>query len=93
MLNRCGIIDGSSAVHQDPSEVRFSPRPEVVTPLLVYLCTDEAASVNGQVFVIRESHITTYSMPEEINPIDKKKGLWTVEELRELIPKMVLKGD
>ena len=88
MRHKTGVHD------EDTTKIFLNPpRPEVVTPLLVYLCTDEAASVNGQVFVIRESHITTYSMPEEINPIDKKKGLWTVEELRELIPKMVLKGD
>jgi 3-oxoacyl-[acyl-carrier protein] reductase len=65
--------------------------PETVVSLILYLCTDKAADINGQVFRVRGSHIAIYSVPEEKNPIDKKGGLWTVEELIELIPKIVLK--
>ena len=68
------------------------PSPETVTPLIIYLCSDEAANINGQVFRIRGSHIAIYSQPVEKNPIDKEEGLWTVEELIELVPKRVLKG-
>lgn len=68
------------------------PSPETVTPLIIHLCTDEAANINGQVFRVRGSHIAIYSQPVEKNPIDKEEGLWTVEELIELMPKRVLKG-
>ena len=68
------------------------PLPETVPPLLLYLCTDEAANINGQVFYIRGGRIALYSTPKDENPIVKEKGLWTVEELVDLVPKVVLKG-
>jgi len=68
------------------------PLPETVPPLLLYLCTDEAANINGQVFYIRGGRIALYSTPKDENPIVKEEGLWTVDELVDLVPKIVLKG-
>lgn len=68
------------------------PAPETVPPLLLYLCTGEAANINGQVFYIRGGRIALYSEPKAENPIVKEKGLWTVDELVDLVPKVVLKG-
>lgn len=68
------------------------PGPEIVPPLLVYLSTDEAAHINGQLFDIRQNSISIYSEPVRQNTIRKEEGLWTVDELIELVPKVVLKG-
>ncbi|GAI03647.1 unnamed protein product, partial [marine sediment metagenome] len=68
------------------------PGPETVTPLLVYLCTDEAADINGQVFDVTGGNIAIYSEPVKRKSIGKEEGLWTVEELIELVPKMLLEG-
>jgi len=66
------------------------PEPEIVAPLLVYLCTDEAADINGQVFDVFENSIAIYSEPAKEKAIHKEKGLWTIEELIELVPEVLL---
>lgn len=74
-------------------ELAGASSPEVIAPLLVYLCTDEAAGVNGQVFHIAGGDIALCSKEVEQNAIHKEEGLWTVEELIELVPKVVLKSE
>jgi NAD(P)-dependent dehydrogenase (short-subunit alcohol dehydrogenase family) len=67
------------------------PPPETIPPLLIYLCTDEASDLNGLVFDVFGQEIFIYS--EEVkNSIKKEKDLWTIEELIELVPKVLLKG-
>jgi len=73
-------------------ELTNPPGPETVTPLLVYLCTDEAADINGQVFDVTGGNIAIYSEPVKKKSIGKEEGLWTVEELVELVPKILLEG-
>ena len=73
-------------------ELTNPPSPETVTPFLIYLCTDEAADINGQVFDVTGNNIALYSEPVKIKEIDKEEGLWTVEELIELVPKVLLEG-
>ena len=73
-------------------ELTNPPGPEMVTPFLVYLCTDSAADINGQVFDVTGGNIAIYSEPVKIKSIDKKEGLWTVEELEDMVPKVLLEG-
>jgi 3-oxoacyl-[acyl-carrier protein] reductase len=68
------------------------PIPESITPLIVYLSTDEASDINGQIFRIDGNRIALFSAPLETNPIHKETGLWTLEELKEVVPKALLKG-
>lgn len=75
--------------------LNYPRSPAQIAPLIVYLASDWAADINGQVFRVSGGHIAIYSLPMEQNPIDKadiEKGLWTVQELKELIPKVVLRG-
>jgi 3-oxoacyl-[acyl-carrier protein] reductase len=62
------------------------PPPESVAPLIVYLATEEAAKINGQVFDIIGGDISIFSGPFEKTTIRKEDGLWTVEELIETVP-------
>ena len=73
-------------------ELTNPPRPETVAPFLVYLCTDEAADINGQVFDVTGGDIAIYSEPVKKKSIVKREGLWTVEELIEQVPKVLLEG-
>jgi len=74
-------------------ELANPPSPETVTPFVVYLCTDEAADINGQVFDVTGGNIAIYSEPVKKKSIVKKKeGLWTVEELIEQVPRVLLEG-
>jgi len=73
-------------------ELTKPPSPETVTPFIVYLGTDEAADINGQVFDVTGGNIAIYSEPIKKKTINKEEGLWTVEELIELVPKVLLEG-
>jgi 3-oxoacyl-[acyl-carrier protein] reductase len=73
-------------------ELTNPPKPETVGPFIVYLCTEEAADINGQVFDVTGGDIAIYSEPVKKQTITKKQGLWTVEELIEQVPKVLLEG-
>ncbi len=73
-------------------ELTNPPAPETVTPFIVYLCTDEAADINGQVFDVTGGNIAIYSEPVKKKSIVKKEGLWTVEELIDQVPRVLLEG-
>jgi len=64
--------------------------PEDVSPLLVYLATDEAANINGCVFWVAGGEIGIYPEPTPIKTIFKK-GRWTPDELIEIMPKTLAK--
>jgi len=66
------------------------PAPETVPPLVTYLCTEEAFDINGQVFDIVGADIAIYSEPAKKKTISKEEGLWTVAELADLVPKVLL---
>jgi 3-oxoacyl-[acyl-carrier protein] reductase len=73
-------------------ELTNPPAPETVNPFIIYLCTDAAADINGQVFDVTGGDIALYSEPVKKNTITKKEGLWTVEELTEQVSRVLLKG-
>jgi NAD(P)-dependent dehydrogenase (short-subunit alcohol dehydrogenase family) len=73
-------------------ELTNPPAPETVAPFIIYLCSDAAADINGQVFDVTGGSIALYSEPVKKKSIDKKEGLWTLEELADLVPKVLLEG-
>ncbi|MDP2729738.1 MAG: SDR family NAD(P)-dependent oxidoreductase [Dehalococcoidales bacterium] len=73
-------------------ELTNPPSPETVAPFLVYLCTDQAADINGQVFDVTGGSIAIYSEPIKNKIIKKKEGLWSVDELIDQVPKVLLEG-
>ena len=68
------------------------PHPETVPPLLLYLCTDEAADITGHLFRIVGGHVAHCCLPLDRTYIDKAEGLWTIAELAEKVPGVLLKG-
>jgi NAD(P)-dependent dehydrogenase (short-subunit alcohol dehydrogenase family) len=73
-------------------ELTNLPGPETVAPFIVYLCTDAAADINGQVFDVTGGNIAIYSEPVKKKSINKNKGTWTVDELIQLVPGVLLEG-
>ncbi|MFC1903148.1 SDR family NAD(P)-dependent oxidoreductase [Chloroflexota bacterium] len=73
-------------------ELTNPPGPETVAPFVVYLCTDEATDINGQVFDVTGGNIAIYSEPIKKESIIKDEGSWTLEELIDMVPKVLLKG-
>jgi NAD(P)-dependent dehydrogenase (short-subunit alcohol dehydrogenase family) len=64
--------------------------PEAIAPMVVWLCTDEAANVNGRTFLVTGNQIGLYSEPQVIADARSDAG-WTVDELSKVIPAQVTK--
>ncbi|MBI2857910.1 MAG: SDR family NAD(P)-dependent oxidoreductase [Chloroflexi bacterium] len=62
------------------------PTPDTVAPVIVYLATDEASSVNGQYFSVQGGDVALYSHEVPIQTLHKESK-WTVEELIDIVPK------
>lgn len=54
--------------------------PDNVAPWVVYLCTEKASHITGQVFVVTGGEVQLVQQPIVVNTIEKS-GRWTVEEL------------
>jgi short-subunit dehydrogenase len=50
--------------------------PEKIAPLVVYLASDKAAGVSGQIFSVRNNEIFLFSQPRPIKTIHAPNG-WT----------------
>ncbi len=64
--------------------------PEAVAPMVVWLCTDEAANVNGRDFLLGGNHIALYSLPEPIANI-KTDSTWDLDTVAKLAPEELTK--
>ena len=62
-----------------------SREPEDVAPIVVYLCTDAAANINGCTFGARGGQISLHTDPVPIKTI-YKDGRWTLDELLTIMP-------
>ncbi len=65
--------------------------PEAIGPLVVWLCSDESANVNGRTFLVAGNQIGLYSEPEIVADITSDHG-WDIEEVSKLMPEKVTKG-
>ncbi len=65
--------------------------PEAISPMVVFLCTDEAANINGCTFLVSGGDVSLYSEPGNFRTI-YKEGIWTVDELCEFMPKTLAAG-
>jgi NAD(P)-dependent dehydrogenase (short-subunit alcohol dehydrogenase family) len=70
-------------------ELTNLPSPETVAPFIIYLCTDAAADINGQVFDVTGNNIAIYSEPVKKKTITKETGTWTMDELMKQMPQLL----
>jgi len=68
--------------------------PEHVAPLAVYLASDKASNINGQVIFIGGGTISYVAPPRPIKTIFKSEseGRWTVDELIDIVPSTLVAG-
>ncbi len=59
--------------------------PEQIAPLVAFLVTDEAKDVNGQVFAVRGTEISLFSLPAPKRALHRAGG-WSVTALAEQLP-------
>lgn len=68
------------------------PPPEYVAPIVIYLASDRSGDINGQVLRASGGEITLFSEPIRVKSIFKSEGIWTQEELSDLIPRTLAAG-
>jgi NAD(P)-dependent dehydrogenase (short-subunit alcohol dehydrogenase family) len=54
--------------------------PEKIAPLAVYLASDKAAGITGQIFGVRSNEVFLFSQPRPVRTIHRSDG-WTPEKL------------
>ena len=86
---RAGIQAGGMALRQ--SSVPAMREPDYVAPLVVYLCTDEAWNVNGKIFAVSGGSVALLQEEVPMRTI-ARDGMWTLDELRELVPTRLMYG-
>jgi NAD(P)-dependent dehydrogenase (short-subunit alcohol dehydrogenase family) len=82
-LSRTRMIDSIPA--ETPEEKarveRFQQMtPEKIAPLTVYLASDRAEGVSGQIFGVRNNEIFLFSQPRPVRTIHRSDG-WTPEKI------------
>lgn len=60
--------------------------PADVAPIVVYLCTDEAKSINGQIFHSQAGTISLMQNPQAVRTMEKVGGMWTIDEIGKVFP-------
>jgi NAD(P)-dependent dehydrogenase (short-subunit alcohol dehydrogenase family) len=61
------------------------PGTEHVSAIVLYLATEEAANINGQILGASRGRVALYSWPTEVKGL-YKDGVWTLEELIQRMP-------
>jgi NAD(P)-dependent dehydrogenase (short-subunit alcohol dehydrogenase family) len=56
--------------------------PEKIAPLVVYLASDRADSISGQIFAVRNNEVFLFNQPRPIRAIHRSDG-WTPQRLDE----------
>ncbi len=67
--------------------ISVAQAPEDVAVVTAYLCTEEAAGINGQYFFVQGGHVGWFQ-PLTVTKSAYKDGRWTPEELAKVVPKL-----
>jgi NAD(P)-dependent dehydrogenase (short-subunit alcohol dehydrogenase family) len=67
-------------------------KPEDVAPMVVFLASDYAATVNGQFFLCAGGSISLISQPRAVKTIFKPDARWTLDELDDVVPVTLAEG-
>jgi NAD(P)-dependent dehydrogenase (short-subunit alcohol dehydrogenase family) len=65
--------------------------PELVSPLVVFLCTEAAGHVNGRDFIVGGGEISLVSLPEKARTVFTRER-WAQQDLQELLPRTLVRG-
>jgi NAD(P)-dependent dehydrogenase (short-subunit alcohol dehydrogenase family) len=84
---------GTAPVVQAPRQSSVPPmrEPEYVAPMTVFLATDAAWNINGKIFYVAGGRISLAHEESAFRQI-QKNGMWTVDELREMVPSQLTYG-
>ncbi len=71
---------------------RLPPNPDDVAPIVAYLCTDDAANINGCIFGARGGDIELYPQLVPPSKTIHKEGRWTLDDLLDVMPRTLAAG-
>ena len=75
---------GSIPVETDAQKARVEKikqmTPAKIAPIAVYLLSDEAKEVTGQIFAVRNNEIFLMSQPRPVRSVQTSEG-WTAEKI------------
>jgi 3-oxoacyl-[acyl-carrier protein] reductase len=92
-----GVVRGlvtkeeAATIPDDEVYTRIFGASEDIAPIVVYLASDHAANINGQLLAATGGRISIYALPTPSKSI-YKKGRWTFEELASVIPSTLSAG-
>jgi NAD(P)-dependent dehydrogenase (short-subunit alcohol dehydrogenase family) len=76
-----------------PEERAGAEPPEFVAPIVVYLATDEAKNITGQLFTAGGGDVGIFARPlQGTSVLMRKIGKWTPDELSKAVPQMLPRG-
>jgi NAD(P)-dependent dehydrogenase (short-subunit alcohol dehydrogenase family) len=84
-----GLYDRGVLTEEQRNYAAHPPDPDFVPPIILYLSTDEAANITGQVFTAAGGQVGLFPEPKEVSLIYrnyKKYGPWTIDEIAQLLP-------
>jgi len=84
-------------IGKEEAERRFAAMlqqspPEACSALVVFLASDAASNVNGCIFYVEGGEVSIYRDPPYKAGTVWKDGIWTLEELMQLLPKTITAG-
>ena len=84
---------GTAAVVAEPRPSTVPPmrEPEYVAPMTVFLATDAAWNINGKTFYVAGGRVSLAHEETAMRQISKQ-GMWTIDELREMVPSQLMYG-
>ncbi|MBI4339171.1 MAG: SDR family NAD(P)-dependent oxidoreductase [Chloroflexi bacterium] len=82
---------GITTRQQEVQEVESPRDPERNAPKVVYLCTEAARNITGQVIGTSGLPMTLYS-PRHVSRVIHKDGRWTLDELDTIMPSSLTQG-
>lgn len=59
---------------------------EDVAPMALYLLSDAARHINGQIYTANGPHLAVWSQPVEVRTMDAPNGRWTPQEIEAALP-------
>ncbi len=62
--------------------------PDVVAPVITYLCTDQAWNINGKIFHVSGGNVAIGHEESPLRTITSV-GMWTIDQLREKVPTLM----
>jgi len=78
-----GSIPAETPEEKERIEKFKQMTPEKIAPLVVYLASDRAEGISGQIFAVRRNEIFLFNQPRPIRSIQRSEG-WTPETLDQI---------